>query len=109
MVDVNHIKRSRYCMQVALNSLYLKLVDAVKNDRSELSPLTWLEAEASSNDMCYLLLVRSHEFANGNPHLYSIHERGRFRPLRRMPEEFIEMVLCTGSFQLCTMAHSSCF
>ena len=40
-----------------------------------------------------LLVVCSHEFANGNPHLYSIHERGRFRPLRRMPKEFIEMVL----------------
>ena len=42
-----------------------------------------------------LLVVCSHEFANGNAHLYSIHERDRFRPLR-VSQESIGMVLCTG-------------
>ena len=45
-----------------------------------------------------LLVVCSHEFANGNPHLYSIHDRDRFRPLR-VSQESIGMVLCTGLFQ----------
>ena len=45
-----------------------------------------------------LLVVCSHEFANGNYHLYSIHERDRFRPLR-VSQESIGMVICTGLFQ----------
>ena len=44
-------------MQVTLNFLYLELVDAVKNDKSELSLITWLQEKASSNDMCYYLFV----------------------------------------------------
>ena len=36
VVDVNQIKRARYCVQVTLCSLYRKLVDAVEADRSTL-------------------------------------------------------------------------
>ena len=60
VVDVNHIKRARYCMQVTLNSLYLNSVDAVKNEKAELSFITWIQEKASSS---------SHEFANEHPHL----------------------------------------
>ena len=38
VVDVNQIKRARYCVQVTLCSLYRKLVDAVKADGSTLDP-----------------------------------------------------------------------
>ena len=44
-------------MQVTLNSLYLELVDAVKNDKSELSLINWLQEKASSYDVCYYLFV----------------------------------------------------
>ena len=37
LVDVNEIKRARYCVQVTLCSLYRKLVDAVKADGSTLT------------------------------------------------------------------------
>ena len=37
VVDVNQIKRARYCVQVTLCSLYRKLVDAVKADGSTLT------------------------------------------------------------------------
>ena len=57
VVDVKHIKRARYCTQVTVNSLYLKLVDAVKEDKSELSLIIWLQEKASSNYMCYYLFV----------------------------------------------------
>ena len=38
VVDVNQIKRARYCVQVTLCFLYRKLVDAVKVDGSTLDP-----------------------------------------------------------------------
>ena len=53
MVDVNQIKRARYCVQVTLCSLYRKLVDAVRKDGSSLEPWQWLQEKSSSNDMCY--------------------------------------------------------
>ena len=35
-------------MQVTLKSLYLELVDAVKNDKSELSLMTWLHKDGAT-------------------------------------------------------------
>ena len=43
VVDVNDIKRARYCVQVTLSSLYRKMVDAVKADGSTLDLWKWLE------------------------------------------------------------------
>ena len=53
VVDVNQIKRARYCVQVTLCSLHCKLVDAVKNEGSNLDPWTWLQEKSVSNGMCY--------------------------------------------------------
>ena len=45
IVDVNDTKRARYCVQVALCSLYLKLKYAVKQDKScLLAPMEWLKS-----------------------------------------------------------------
>ena len=51
VVDVNQIKRARYCVQITLCSLYRKLVDAVKADGSTLDPWKWLEEELLSSSM----------------------------------------------------------
>ena len=58
VVDVNDIKRARYCIEVTLCSLYLKLKSAVVNSGSLLSPLEWLAEKSKENDMCsYWLMV----------------------------------------------------
>ena len=53
VVDVNQIKRARYCVQVTLCSLYGKLVDAVKADGSTLDPWKWLEEKSLSSSMAH--------------------------------------------------------
>ena len=80
VVDVNQIKRARYCVQVTLCSLYRKLVDAVKADGSTLDPWKWLEEKSLSSSMAHywslvinlqieiLVFVRS--IREGNFHLY---------------------------------------
>ena len=52
-VDVNQIKRPRYCVQVTLCSLYQKLVDAVKADGSTLDPWEWLEEKSLSSSVAH--------------------------------------------------------
>ena len=52
-MDVNQIKRARYCIQVVLCTLYQKLCDAVKKDESPLHPLKWLEEKSKTSGMCY--------------------------------------------------------
>ena len=47
VVDVNQIKRARYCEQVSLCSLYRKLIDAVRNERSSLDPCKGLQKKSS--------------------------------------------------------------
>ena len=54
IVDVNDIKRARYCVQVALCSLYLILKDAVKQDKScTLAPMEWLKSRINESEMCF--------------------------------------------------------
>ena len=53
VVDVNQIKRGRYCVQLTLCSLYRKLVDAVKADGSTLHPRKWLEEKSLSSSMAH--------------------------------------------------------
>ena len=53
VVDVNQIKRARYCIQVALCSLYRKLGEAAENDNSLVDPYEWLSQKAKSSTMCY--------------------------------------------------------
>ena len=58
VVDVNQIKRARYCLEVVLCALYRKLADAVRKEGSDLEPLHWLKERSSSSEMChYLSLV----------------------------------------------------
>ena len=52
IIDANHIKRARYCVQVAVCALYGKLKDAVKKNGSSLSPLDWLKSKVHESDMC---------------------------------------------------------
>ena len=80
VVDVNQIKRARYCVQVTLCALYRKLVDAAKKEDTALTPIQWLNNKSSSSGMCYywslvidlqieiLAFVRS--IREGNFHLY---------------------------------------
>ena len=77
---VNQVKRARYCIHVAFRSLYQKLVDAVKADRSTLDPWKWLVEKSLSSSMAHyrslvtnfqieiLVFVRS--IREGNFHLY---------------------------------------
>ena len=53
VVDVNQIKRARYCIQVNLCALYQKLCVAVKKDESPLHPLQWLGEKSKTSGMCY--------------------------------------------------------
>ena len=53
VVDVNQIKRTRYCVQFTFCSLYRKLVDAVKADGSTLEPWKWLEEILLSSSMAH--------------------------------------------------------
>ena len=60
VVDVNHIKRARYCMQVLLCAMYRKLASACSNegDDSHIDPQEWLTDKAETNSMCrYLKIV----------------------------------------------------
>ena len=82
-------------MQVTLNSLYLELVDAAKNDKSELSLITWLQEKASSYDVCYYLFVLINFVMNILIFIQSMREG-----------DFFLYVECLRD--LCTMAHSSC-
>ena len=53
IVDVNDIKRARYCMQVSLTSIYGLLNKAYEESGSELQIFDWLEERAKSSEMCF--------------------------------------------------------
>ena len=53
IVDANDIKRSRYCLQVSLCTIYWLLKDAHKKSESCLSPIKWLDEKRKSNQMCF--------------------------------------------------------
>ena len=52
-VDVNDIKRARYCLQVVTSAIYMKLKDAYKKSTSPLSLMKWLEERALTSQMCF--------------------------------------------------------
>ena len=52
-VDVNDIKRARYCLQVAACAIYRKLKDAHSQSNSELSVLKWLDMRSTESEMCF--------------------------------------------------------
>ena len=60
LVHENLIKQARYCLQVCLCALFLKLKDAKDKSRSTLSSLEWLEQSKNQNEMCsywYLIVT----------------------------------------------------
>ena len=52
MVNVNHIKQARYCLQVSVCAIYVKLREAHTCSGSTLSPMEWLKLKAGENPMC---------------------------------------------------------
>ena len=52
VVRANHIKQARYCLQVALCAIYLKLKDALNEEGSATSPIEWLKSKAKISQMC---------------------------------------------------------
>ena len=60
LVHGNHMKQVRYCLQVSLSALFLKLKDAKDKSGSTLSSLEWLEQLKNQNEMClywYLIVT----------------------------------------------------
>ena len=53
IVDVNDIKRSRYCLQVSEVVIYNLLKKAYLSSGSKLSILEWLDEEAKTSQMCF--------------------------------------------------------
>ena len=52
-VDVNDIKRARYCLQVVVCVVYRKLKEAHTNSNSTLPLMQWLENRILESQMCY--------------------------------------------------------
>ena len=57
VLDVNNIKRARFCVQITLCVLYLSLEKAVVNDNSTLPAYEWLRLKSKSNQMCFIWKV----------------------------------------------------
>ena len=53
VVNANHIKQSRYCLQTSLCALFIKLKAAKEKSGSTLSVFEWLELRKNQNHMCY--------------------------------------------------------
>ena len=53
VVNANHIKQSRYCLQTSLCALFIKLKAAKEKSSSTLSVFEWLELRKNQNHMCY--------------------------------------------------------
>ena len=80
VVNANHIKQARYCLQVLVCTIYSKLKDACNASNSSQKPMLWLEQSKKNNQMCYywglilnleidiLLFIRA--IRESNFHLY---------------------------------------
>ena len=53
VVDVNSIKRARYCVQVTLCALYIKVKYAAVNNNSSLPPYEWLRLKSKESETCF--------------------------------------------------------
>ena len=53
LVNVNHIKQARYCLQVSIAAIFTKLKEAHGASCSHLPIMDWLAEEAKSNPMCF--------------------------------------------------------
>ena len=85
IVDVNDLKRTRYCIQVAACSIFMLLKDAHSRSGSELSIFQWLDDKSKSSQMCYywrmillfqlqiLIFVRSIRAGNFSLYVQTLH------------------------------------
>ena len=53
LVNVNHIKQARYCLQVSIAVIFPKLKEAHGASGSNLRLMDWLAEEAKSHTMCF--------------------------------------------------------
>ena len=53
LLQANHIKQARYCFQVSLCALFLKLKDAKNKSGLTLSSIERLRKSKNQNKMCY--------------------------------------------------------
>ena len=53
MVNVNHIKQARYCLQVSICLIYIELKKAHSATRSSLSPMEWFKSKTAENLICH--------------------------------------------------------
>ena len=53
LLNANYIKQARYCLQVSLCALYIKLTDAKDKSNSSLTPTEWLQERKNDNGMSY--------------------------------------------------------
>ena len=80
LVNVNHIKQARYCLQVSVAAIFTKLKETHGASGSNLSLMDWLAEEAKSNLMCFYwklilflqldILVFLHSIREKHFHLY---------------------------------------
>ena len=85
IVDANDIKRSRYCVQVSIVTIYNMLKDAHAKSGSSRPIFEWLDERAKTSQMCfywkmilnfeiqYLMFVRSLRQGNFNLYLSTLH------------------------------------
>ena len=52
IVDVNDLKRTRYCIQVSAGSTYMLLKDAHTKSGSQLGTFEWLDEKSKTSQMC---------------------------------------------------------
>ena len=81
VVDVNDIKRARYCLQVAACAVFRKLKDTFVQSNSLLPILDWLQHGSKESEMCFywklildfqvLVLVFIRSIPEGNFQVYN--------------------------------------
>ena len=53
VVNANHIKQARDCLQEAVSAVYVKLKEATAKSDSILTPIEWLQEHKKSSQMCF--------------------------------------------------------
>ena len=100
VININHLKRVRYLMQVTVCTIYKKLKEAYLNSKSTVPMMQWLNERSQENDMSFtwqlilnveiqtLLFVRSQRESN-------------FHLSITIMEVIYEILLRPQSLQLC--------
>ena len=48
----SHVKKTRYCIEVVVSVIYLKLIEAHRSLSSDLEPNEWLEEVSKASPLC---------------------------------------------------------